>query len=132
MDFAVYGADIWIPRFENEDKNFIILWAGCGSNCWLELILPLKKGLTARWIANPLAYDLKQHYVAYVVDSLEILNFKSNKLQKFALDSCISDVNPYLCIDTIYFGNKSVSYKWDYSAKWDYTPKNTRLLKVKI
>lgn len=132
MNFSVYDAEIWIPRFEGENDDFVILRAGCGSNCWLELFLPLKNGLTARWVDNPLACDLKQNYVAYVIDSLEILNFKTDKSQKFALDSCTSDVMRYICIDTIYFGNKTVSYKWDQSAKWDYTPRKARQLKINI
>ncbi len=130
--FQVYGAEIWIPRFEDENENFVILRAGCGSNCWFEFFLPLKRGLTAKSIDNPLAFDIKQNYVAYVVDSLEILNFKTDKLQKFPLDSCTSDVMPYICIDTIYFGIKSLSYKWDHSARWDYTPKKARQLRIKI
>ncbi|WP_291098724.1 MULTISPECIES: hypothetical protein [unclassified Flavobacterium] len=119
--FDLNGADAWLPRFVAENDNYLLFRAGCGSSCWTGFILPLNKNGNVTTISEYLAYDLNQNYVAYLnydTDNLEVLNIASGEKQSFTTESCDAAFKGY-CIDTIYFKQKKICYKWTTNANQD-------------
>lgn len=111
--FDTEGADSWLPYLVEENQDFLVVRAGCGSPCWTGFFLPLKNKLSVAIINGYIAYDLYNNYVAYFnkADDLEVLNLKNGKTQSWETQTCkFLFKNP--CIDTLYFRKNSVYYKW--------------------
>ena len=125
--FDLNGADAWLPKFVSENDNYLLFRAGCGSPCWTGFFLPLNKNGTVTTISEYLAYDLNQNYVAYINDknNLEVLNITSGEKQSFITGYCNSAFKGY-CIDTIYFKQKKIYYKWNANA--DFESKQNSLI----
>lgn len=133
-EFQVCSADAWIPRFKSENENYLLLKAGCGNPCWMGFFLPLNGDQQPNVIHEYLAYDLDQNYVAqinYDLDSIEVLNLKSNKTQRFKTGNCKSAFKGY-CFDTMYFDKKCLKYSWDSAVDWSSKTKRIIKLKLKI
>lgn len=128
--FDLNGADAWLPRFVSENDNYLLFRAGCGSPCWTGFFLPLNKNGNIITINEYLAYDLNQNYVAYInydTDNLEILNIASGKKQSLVIGNCDSAFKGH-CIDTIYFKQKKMYYKWNANA--DFESKQNSLIEL--
>lgn len=127
--FNLNDADAWLPRFVAENNNYLLFRAGCGSPCWTGFFLPLNTNGNVTTISEYLCYDLNQNYVAYINDTnnLEVLNITSGEKQSFITGNCNSAFNGY-CIDTIYFKQKKIYYKWNANA--DFESKQNSLIEL--
>jgi hypothetical protein len=133
-EFEVYGANSWLPRFQDENQEYVLMRAGCGSPCWLGLFLPLTGDRSAKLIHEYLAYDLDQNYVAFLADdsdSLEVLNLKSARSERFKLATCKAAFKGW-CIDTIFFEGQTLKFSWDSVVNWQKKEKALKKLKISI
>lgn len=64
--FPCQKADSWIPSFQWESKDFLVLRYGCGSPCSGVWILPLDSVFNARNIMFELTYDPENNLIAYL------------------------------------------------------------------
>ncbi len=109
----VEGGNSSFPRLVAENENYVVLRSSCGSPCWVGLFLPLYKGGRAKAVHEYIAFDINAKLVAYVSssDSIAILNLRTFQKQYFHPGKCESAFLGY-CIDTAYFENNSLHYKW--------------------
>jgi hypothetical protein len=129
--FDLRGADAWLPNLIEETDDFLVVRAGCGNPCWVGIFLPLKTNSSYQIINEYMGYDLAKGYVAYFnnKEQLEVLNLKTEKTQAFQTDGCASAFKGY-CVDTLYFKNNSVYFKWN--AQADFNSKTGRLMTKKL
>jgi hypothetical protein len=113
-DFDFYFARRLSLNWEN--KDFLVLEGGSGSDTWFNLILPLDtlSGISDVW--NPMAYNKERNLIAiegYADTILVIRNIKTGKSQPIidGINKCESVFNHY-CIDSISIQNKEVYIKW--------------------
>jgi hypothetical protein len=111
--FRLDGHDSWMPRFIAENKNYIVLKAGCGNPCWTGYFLPIDKSIKPQKYPEYLYFDLDNHLVVYIKESdiIEIINLKTGKNEYHKLGNCES-VFPGYCIDSLSIKNKTLRYKW--------------------
>ena len=111
--FASYDHEAWQLSVHDENKDYIVLRAGCGNPCWYGLFLPLYENGEPKLIDDYIAYDLNQNYVAYFNenDSLEVLNLRTFKTEAFKTEKC-SPANKTYCIGSVHFKKKEIIIKW--------------------
>jgi hypothetical protein len=111
--FIVNGPEAHKPKFIAENDKYVLLRAGCGNPCWIDLFFPLNEGATATIINEYLAYDLNQDYVVSINNDnkLQVYNLKTHQFETIKTPKCESDFSPY-CVDTIYFQKKQLKFKW--------------------
>lgn len=121
--FPVGCADARLPKLKSENKNYLVMRAGCGNPCWVGFFLPLNRNARPAIIHEYIAFDLNNHLVASInIDSIEITNLITLKKQCFKPGNCESAFIGY-CVDKAYFKNNILYYNW--------TPQ-TRMNKSKI
>ena len=79
-------ADAWIPQFEWDTHDFMVLKYGCGSPCWGILVLPLDSVHPARNIMYEMAFDSISNLVVYLdcdnYSNLIVENLKTSQARK--------------------------------------------------
>ena len=91
LDSAYYSIEegqAWTPVFVQENEDYIVLQAGCGSPCWIGIFLPLHNNDQPKVINEYLAFNLKSALVASINnDSIEkigeTLKVSPVKIQKW-------------------------------------------------
>jgi hypothetical protein len=78
--------DSWIPKFEWDSRDFIVLKYACGSPCWGILVLPLDSVNPKRNIMYEMAFDSINNLVVYLggdnYDCLIIENLKTHQARR--------------------------------------------------
>lgn len=115
LDSAYYSIEegqAWTPVFVQENEDYIVLQAGCGSPCWIGIFLPLHNNDQPKVINEYLAFNLKSALVASINnDSIEIINLKSSSKNSYYPGKCESAFPGY-CIDTSYIKDNKFIYSW--------------------
>jgi hypothetical protein len=79
-------ADSWIPKFQWDTYDYMVLHYGCGSPCWGILVLPLDSLTPIRNIMYDMAFDSINNQVAYLgcdnYNCLIIENLKTLKARR--------------------------------------------------
>lgn len=98
--------------FQDESKDYILLTGSCGNPCHISYLLPLKDGNAMR-IEGVIFSDLSKNYIVNVAgeDSLRVQNIHSHQSMIINIDYCDS-VYPGYCIDSMYFSNDALIYRY--------------------
>jgi hypothetical protein len=133
LQFPLDGHETWIPRFIDENKNYIVLRQGCGNACWVGYFLPLRDSVKPEMIHEYLGYDLDNSLVAFVKDTstIEIVNIKTGQTEDHRTDGCTSAFLGY-CIDSLSIKNKILKYKWIPDTYLNSQKGTIRIEKIKI
>lgn len=79
-------ADSWIPKFEWDTHDFMILTYGCGSPCWGILVLRFDSVNPIRNIMYDMAFDYENNLVVYLdcdnYSSIIIENLKTSQARR--------------------------------------------------
>lgn len=124
-------------EFVLENKDFLVLEAGTGSDTWFDLILPLSYDSTEFSIQNPLAFNTGGTEVVCEYPSADTVMVIENLLTRniqFVLEKekCSSFFVHY-CVDTVVLTNKELYYKWAVPNTEDKSPKYfERRVKIRI
>jgi hypothetical protein len=82
-------ADAWIPHFEWDTHDFMVLKYGCGSPCWGILILPFDSIIPVRNLMYEMAFDSANNLVVYLdcnnYSCLIIENLKTSQAMRVEL-----------------------------------------------
>jgi hypothetical protein len=110
--FNLDGHESWIPKFIDENEDYIVVRKGCGNPCWIGYFLPINDSIKPTSIFEYLDYDLESDLVAYIKDkNIEIVNLRSGQTEVHGTKDCISSFIDY-CIDSLSIKNRILSYKW--------------------
>ncbi len=110
--FNLDGHETYIPKFIDENEDYIVMRKGCGNPCWIGYFLPINDSIKPISIYEYLDYDLENNLVAYINgNSIEIVNLKSKQTEVHGTKDCISAFIGY-CIDSLSIKNRILSYKW--------------------
>jgi hypothetical protein len=110
-------ADAWIPHYQWDNNDFIVLRYGCGNPCWGILVLPLDSTQNARNIMYEIAFSPKDNLIAYFgyenYDHLIVENLKTCQWVDIELPFK-SDHGEFLgyWIEKISIKNKTLYYKY--------------------
>jgi hypothetical protein len=131
--FRLDGRETGLPRFKDENKDYILMHLGCGNPCWTGYFLPLKDNLKPKAISEYLDYDLDNNLIAYVKDSnvIGVINLKTNLTEDYIVNGCSSTFLGY-CIDSLSIKNGILKYKWIPDTKINTQKGEYRTEKIKI
>ena len=131
--FYLNGHESWIPKYKDENNNYIVLDEGCGSPCWVGIFLPKADRLSAFEAHEYLGYDLDKFLVAYIKDknSIEIYNLKTRQIDDHIVNGCVSAFLGY-CIDSLKIENGYLTYKWFPNAEKEAKKGIIKREKIKI
>lgn len=127
-------ADAWMPHFEWDSHDFVILRYGCGSPCWGILVLPLDSVKPVRNLMYEMAFDSDNNLVVYLdcenYNSLIIENLKTYQARRIEFPFK-TDHGEFIgsWIDSISIKDKKLYYQ--YSDPNDHNKKKTHTV-VKI
>jgi hypothetical protein len=122
--------DFWIPKFEWDTHDFMILKYGCGSPCWGIFVLRFDSLNPVRNIMYDMAFDYDNELIVYLgnmdYNSLIVENLKT--LQRIKIEFPFkSDHGEFMgsWIDSISIKNNQLYYKYsnpnDYNEKKPHT-----------
>jgi hypothetical protein len=123
--------------FEWENKSFVALRAGRGSDAWFDAFLPLDNSSSDFTIENVLAENKEKNIIVAEYIGADTIMFMQNLLTKkihYVLETsrCGSGFNHY-CLDSIKIANGGLFYRWVLPDKLDDNCKATkRRVEVKI
>jgi hypothetical protein len=109
--------------FEWENKNFLVLRAGRGSDAWFDTFLPLDVTSTDFKVENVLTQNKKNNMIVaeYIgTDTIMFIRNLTNGKTQYVLEDkkCGSSFNHY-CLDSIKLTNKGLYYRWILPHKID-------------
>jgi hypothetical protein len=127
------GHESRIPRFIDENKDFVVMRQSCGNPCWIGYFLPLIDSLEPRSINEYLDFDLNNNLVASIKETniIEIVNLKSNLTEDHKTKGCVSAFLGY-CLDSLSIRDKTLKYKWIPTTKINSNQGNIVIEKIKI
>jgi hypothetical protein len=122
---------------EWENADFLVLRAWTGTGAWFSLVLPLDSLTSESTIGNTLARNEKRNLIVAEqfmgTDTIMyILNLKTKQTQ-YIIDKAKCETFYHSCLDTVFFSDKKLYYKWSTPHKFMDNPKTVeRNLEVKI
>jgi len=122
---------------EWENADFLVLRAWTGTGAWFSLVLPLDSLTSESTIGNTLARNEKRNLIVAEqfmgTDTIMcILNLKTKQTQ-YIIDKAKCETFYHSCLDTVFFSDKKLYYKWSTPHKFMDNPKTAeRKLEVKI
>lgn len=130
--FNLDGHETWIPKFIDENKDYIVLRKGCGNPCWIGYFLPMNNSIKPMSVSEYLGYDLENNLIAYInVNSIEIVDLKTRQTETLKVEGCNSAFLGY-CIDSLSIKEKTLSYKWIPETKIESKEGKLRTEKIKL
>jgi hypothetical protein len=131
--FYLDGHESWIPSYKDENKDYILLYEGCGNPCWVGYFLPKTDRLSTFEAHEYLGYDLDKFLVAYVKDTniIEVYNLKTRQIEDHIINGCVSAFPGY-CIDSLKIKNGYLTYKWFPIAEKESNKSVIKREKIKI
>lgn len=111
--FYLDGHETWIPKFIDENKDYIVMRQGCGNPCWIGYFLPLDDSIKPGMFHEYLDYDLNNNLIVYVKSSkiIGITNIKTDQIEDHKIEGCTSVFLGY-CIDSLTIKNRILKFKW--------------------
>jgi hypothetical protein len=105
------------PRFEKENKDYLMLSFWCGTSCWGSIYLPLHASRPTKRIYYEYAADLDHHLVAALdMDEsgtfIVVHNLNTGEVQKIKLNPQCTSAIPTSCLDSLSINGKSLYYRW--------------------
>jgi hypothetical protein len=94
----------------------LILRQSCGTECWYNVILPLKGKIKEKVVQYGLTYDLKNNLIVYSNANrpfLTIYNIMKGKKQVINERDVCAAITPAVCIDTCYIQNGFLFIRWE-------------------
>ena len=105
-----YGASHSSILWDND--NYIFVWSGCGTSCWVGQILSLNDHRGILKFPEFLYDDSTRNVIVYpdAVDLEKIIieNFDNQKEISINLNLCDESAIPFMMIDTIYIDKKEI------------------------
>jgi hypothetical protein len=98
-----------------ESKQFVVLRQGCGSPCWIAVVLPLDARQEDRLYWYPVAYDRDRNLLAYLgedVRSVVAENLVTHRTQVMPVTPLCSWAFPGWCVSNVEFRADTMHVRW--------------------